>query len=209
MQEFWDISPYQQLHVDNSPPSGDGWNLTLKKQSHTTFLLTQSQRDLENFPSDATRESIMSWANEEAGVGRYVGRCRVIDLSNVDHVILPKHLAGHLFGKVTRVLLKTKRPDGKGYAVLSPDAIRLLAACGVTLIGVDAESLDAPGSMTKESYVTATKLSLSLMFHMELNAVAPGEYELISLPTEMHVKEKVPEKASEKKAKPLSTTRAA
>lgn len=181
MQIFWDISP-----ISTAPPATmadfDGHG-SQRRAISATYLLTQSGLNLGGeFASDATRESMMRWASEEDGAPKYVGRARVIDVRGAMHIIRPQHLAPHLFGKVTRVFIKTRLDYNPTSPVFSADAIRLLANCGVKLIGIDAPSLDAPASMTQEAFKTAQQLGICVMTNMSLDDVAEGEYELLALP---------------------------
>lgn len=172
MQVFWDISP-----TIFNPALGIPMPKEEKRaQSQASFLLTQNkngQDPLSNIPSDPTREAIMSWASEEKGVGRYVGLCRVIDLCGGDQWIRPQDLKAHLFGKVTRILIRTKNFEGRK-RLLTPEAIELMASCGVKLIGIDAEGLDAPDCPIMRGYKTAAKFGISVLVNLNLETVIAG-----------------------------------
>lgn len=179
MQIFWDISP-----TPSAATHGTAGSDSDARRLHATLLLTQSLDHGEGasgFPSAATRESIMAWAAEENGMGRYIGRCRVVDLRHAGHIIQPKHLSGHLFGKMPHVLIRTQG-GLTNHAVLSVEAIKLLSSCGVKLLGIDTPSLDAPNSMTQQSYKAAAQAGMSLLLNLALKEVTNGDYEMLALP---------------------------
>ncbi len=182
MQMFWDISPTSAIQNSKQSPS-ESVNATARRLLHATYLLTQAI-DEDSFPSASTRESVLRWASEEKNTGRYIGRCRVIDLRAVTQVIRPQHLAPNLFGKVHRVVIKTRSELHEGQPILTADSIKLLASCGVKLIGIDTSSLDAPNSATREAYKTALQLGISIMLNLSLDEIAAGDYELIALPAD-------------------------
>lgn len=188
MQIFWDISPALPIMNESlSATETTGEAAYRRTLLQGTILLTQSRDNanyLNGFQSDATRESIMEWASEENGNGgRYIGRCRVIDVRGTMRIIRPEHLAGYLFGKVTRVLIRT-HSDIKGHTVLSAEAIKLLASCGVKLLGIDTSSVDAPTSPSKESYKAILQYGIALLPNLNLKDVTGGDYEMLALPIE-------------------------
>lgn len=178
---FWDISPTNS--IPTSKDTTESVNNTARRLMHATYLLTQAI-DEGPFPSASTRESILRWASEENASGRYIGRCRVLDMRAIPHVIRPQHLAPNLFGKVSRVVIKTRSELHDSQPVLTADSVKLLASCGVKLIGVDIASLDAPNSATREAYKTALQLGISIMLNLALDDVSAGDYELIALPAD-------------------------
>ncbi len=177
MPMFWDISPYHS--PDTESLIGDRPNT--RRLMHATYMLTESLGG-DPFPSDATRESILRWASEEKTAGRYIGHCRVLDLRSVAHVIRPNHLAPDLFGKVSRILIRTRSELHQSQPVLTAESVKLLASCGIKLIGMDTPSLDAPNSANREAYKMALQLGISIMLNLNLDDVRGGDYELIALP---------------------------
>jgi hypothetical protein len=179
MQNFWDISP--KFSAQNPPPHWGVPDSCATTLPPATYLLTETVAT--DFPSAATREAILRWASEEHAAGRYIGQTRVIDLRHVPHTIRRDHLAPHLLGKVQRVLLKTQSELRGGPAIITADAVKLLAGCGVKLLGIDQEALDAPASQSREAFKTAQQSGLCVLLNLELTEVKAGEYDLLAVPT--------------------------
>lgn len=180
---------------------------SLLTETQANFILTRAGAEmaLDRFASDKTRDEIMSWASEEKGIGCYVGRCRVLDLREGDYLIRPHDLAPHLFGKVTHVLIRTQGASKRG-RVLTPEAIELMASCGVKLLGMDLPMLDAPGCSSKRCYKTAQKYGIAVMLDLNLDTVSSGDYHLMALPNKSK-SESADLKAKQERSS--STTRAA
>ena len=179
MQSFWDISPRfsgQSPHPVWAESTSCGTALPA-----ATYLLTDTVPT--DFPSAATRESILRWASEQNAAGRYIGQTRVIDLRHVPHTIRKEHLANHLFGNISRVLLRTQSELRGGPAIITADAVKLLASCGVKLLGIDQDALDAPNSMAREAFKTAQQAGLCVLLNLELSEVKPGDYDMLAVPT--------------------------
>jgi arylformamidase len=112
------------------------------------------------------------------------GQARVLDCSDVESVIGPGRLAGHLVGTRT-LLLKTwfseREAFEPGYPALSLDAARLIADAGITCVGIDApsiEAFDGDGSVHRMLLGHGTVI-LELL---DLSAVPEGEYGMVALP---------------------------
>lgn len=89
-----------------------------------------------------------------------------------------------------RILIRTydrnpvDRWDGD-FAAIAPDAIDLLAARGVVLIGVDTPSLDPEPSKTLDAHRAVRRHGLSILEGLVLDDVEAGDYELIALPLKL------------------------
>src|SRR5260370_1157689 len=70
----------------------------------------------------------------------------------------------------------------RALAAIAPAPIDALAARGVFLIGVDTPSLDPPDSKTMDAHKAVRRHGFSILEGLVLDAVAPGDYELIALP---------------------------
>lgn len=117
----------------------------------------------------------------------YLGPCRVIHCIGAAPVVLPRHLHGRLDGTPPRVLLRTyqrapvERWDS-AFCAIAPEAIDLLAAHGVRLIGLDTPSLDPEASKTLDAHHRVRDLRMAILEGLVLDAVEEGDYELIALP---------------------------
>jgi arylformamidase len=117
----------------------------------------------------------------------YLGRCRVIHCIGASPAVLPEHVAGHLAGLPPRVLLRTyeRAPLGhwdSSFCAVAPQTIDLLAEHGVTLVGIDTPSLDPQESKTMDAHGRIRAHRMAILEGLVLDAVAPGDYELIALP---------------------------
>ena len=117
---------------------------------------------------------------------RYLGTCRVIHAIGAA-LIEPEQVAPHLTSAVTRLLVRTyerapaERWDAD-FPAVAPATIDLLASRGVVLIGVDTPSLDPQESKIMAAHKAVRRHGLSILEGLVLDAVAPGDYELIALP---------------------------
>jgi len=71
---------------------------------------------------------------------------------------------------------------GPRFRRIDPAAIDAVAARGVVLIGVDTPSLDPQNSKTMEAHHAVRRHRLSILEGLVLDAVEPGDYELVALP---------------------------
>lgn len=127
----------------------------------------------------------------EVDLDPYLGPCRVIHCIGAAPLVRPEQVAGALVGAPAgvppRVLLRTYRsaplsqwdPD---FCAVAPETIALLAEHGVRLIGIDTPSLDPQQSKTMDAHRMVRKHRMAILEGLVLDAVAPGDYELIALP---------------------------
>ena len=82
----------------------------------------------------------------EVSLEPYLGRCRVIHAIGSGPLVRPEHLAHALADLPPRVLVRTceRAPTAwsEDFAAYAPETIELLAARGVTLVGIDSQSVD-------------------------------------------------------------------
>lgn len=117
----------------------------------------------------------------------YLGPARVIDARALGRVIGSDALSPLVAGAPPRVLLRTYarfptecwQPD---WATLAPDAIEMLADRGTRLIGIDGPSLDPQDSKTMDAHRAVLAADMRVLEGLVLDAVPPGDYELIALP---------------------------
>jgi arylformamidase len=117
----------------------------------------------------------------------YVGACRVVHCIGVRPVVLPEHIAAFLDDTPPRVLLRTyaRAPlDAwdSAFCAVAPQTIDLLASKGVKLIGIDTPSLDPQDSKTMDAHLRIRAHRMAILEGLVLDAIAPGDYELIALP---------------------------
>ena len=120
----------------------------------------------------------------------YVGPCRVIDLHDAAGDVTPGQLALHLSGVPPRVLIRTYRQapqsawDG-AFRAITAATIDLLASRGVVLIGTDTPSLDPQEYKSMDAHLAVLRHRMAILEGLVLDAVAPGDYELIALPLKL------------------------
>lgn len=119
----------------------------------------------------------------------YLGPCRVIDCAGVKR-IEPHHVAQALHNSPPRVLLRTYAKASHdrwdpGFASIAPETISLLARHEVVLVGVDTPSLDPQESKTMDAHHAVRAARMAILEGIVLDAVAPGDYELIALPLKL------------------------
>lgn len=113
----------------------------------------------------------------------YVGECEVIDGRGKETLgpeLLPKNLP-------PRVLVRTDAwPDGSSFPATVPtltrDAVEVLRAQGVFLVGVDVPSVDAIDSKGLPIHHDLARAGIHILESLDLSRVEPGNYTLIALP---------------------------
>jgi len=123
----------------------------------------------------------------------YLGPCRVIDLAASDvregGRVEARHVTAALQGVPPRVLFKTYAAGppawDDGFAAIAADAIDLLAAHGVRLVGIDTPSIDPQHSKTMDSHHAVRRNGMAILEGIVLDEVAAGDYELIALPLKL------------------------
>ena len=65
---------------------------------------------------------------------------------------------------------------------MAPETVDLLAKSGVRLIGIDTPSLDPQESKTMDAHQRIRAHRMAILEGLVLDAIAPGDYELIALP---------------------------
>lgn len=129
----------------------------------------------------------------------FLGRCRVVDLSQSEtpDPVSPDEFP--LRNLPTRVLVKTRKERIKTwtteYRAISPALMRRLIDAGVVLIGVDTPSVDPADSTVLPSHHIALAHHRVLIENLDLSAVPAGDYELIALPLRLSGVEASPVRA--------------
>lgn len=117
----------------------------------------------------------------------YLGACRVIHCIGAAPLVRPEHIEHALDDLPPRVLLRTyaQAPIDRwdsAFCAVAPETIDLLAARGVRLIGIDTPSLDPQESKTMAAHHRIRAHRMAILEGVVLDAVAPGDFELIALP---------------------------
>jgi arylformamidase len=116
----------------------------------------------------------------------YVGPCRVIHAMDPGPLVRPEHLAHAAAGLPPRVLVRTcvTAPTtwSSTFTAFAPETIAWLAAHGVRLVGIDAQSVDPADSKTLDSHQQLLAHDMRVLENLVLDAVPAGDYELIALP---------------------------
>jgi arylformamidase len=187
---LWDISPPLRLGIPVWP--GD-----------TAFAAERSWQLDDACPVNVSRVTLSTHAGAHAdaplhydasgaSVGgldleRYLGPCRVVHAIGVRPLIRAGDVLDGIPAGTTRLLIRTYRqapqerwdPD---FAAIDPALIDALGSRGIVLVGVDTPSLDPQDSKTMDAHHAVRRHGLSILEGLVLDAVAPGEYELIALP---------------------------
>lgn len=124
------------------------------------------------------------------GLAPYLGACRVIHCIGAAPLVTPAHVAAQLDGTPPRVLLRTyeRAPVDAwddAFCAVAPETLDLLAQSGVMLIGIDTPSLDPQTSKTMDAHGRVRAHGMAILEGLVLDAIEPGDYELIALPLKL------------------------
>lgn len=121
----------------------------------------------------------------EVDLAPYLGPCRVIHALNVP-LVCPGHVSPFLHNLPPRVLLRTcvqaDRVWREDFPAIAPETLALLADHGARLVGIDTQSVDPASSKTLDAHQVLRARDLRVLENLVLDAVEPGDYELIALP---------------------------
>lgn len=123
-------------------------------------------------------------------IERYIGRCRLIDVTMAGALITPDDCAAWLQDKVERVLFRTyaKAPQNswdENFKAIAPETIHLIARHGGLLVGTDTPSLDPQTSKTMAAHHAVFTHNMSILEGLVLDDIPPGDYELVALPLKL------------------------
>jgi arylformamidase len=126
-------------------------------------------------------------AIEAVDLDPYLGRCQLVDARACGALIGPDFIEAAIEPGIERVLFRTyeRFPHDRwveAFTAVHPEAIERLAARGVRLIGLDAPSLDPQTSKTMDAHLAVRRAGMRVLEGLVLDAVPPGQYELIALP---------------------------
>jgi arylformamidase len=133
-----------------------------------------------------------------------IGPARVIDIADGVQAINAAELNRHRWRGTPRVLFRTRSSlrgwmksatFHRDFAYIAPDAAQQLADAGVQLVGIDyisAEQFGAPAPMTHRILLGK---GIPIVEGLALEAISPGDYDLIVLPMKVGGHEGAPARA--------------
>jgi arylformamidase len=134
---------------------------------------------------------------DESGAGvaaipaaHFVGPVRVVEIA-AGRSIGAADLQRLGIHEVQRLLFKTRSGGligheyDPGFVYLAEDGAEYLARLGLLLVGTDAPSVDAFDSKTLPSHGILSRHHVAILEGAVLDAVPPGDYELICLPLKL------------------------
>ena len=119
----------------------------------------------------------------------FLGRCRVIHAIGKGLLITASHLDHAIADLPPRVLVRTSTTAPtewtSRFSAFAPETIAWLASLGVTLVGIDAPSVDPAESKTLDSHQQLLAHDMRVLENLVLDDVDAGDYELIALPLKL------------------------
>ncbi|MBX3621180.1 MAG: arylformamidase [Rhizobacter sp.] len=142
----------------------------------------------------AHADAPLHYANDAPPIGEvdlapYLGPCRVIHAIGPARLIHVADLAHAARDLPPRVLVRTteRAPTewSDAFSAFAPETLTWLASLGVRLVGIDSQSVDPADSKTLDSHQELLRHHLRVLENLVLDAVPPGDYELIALPLKL------------------------
>jgi arylformamidase len=135
----------------------------------------------------------------EVDLAPYLGVCRVIHAIDCGPLVRPEHLEHATHELPPRVLVRTCRAAptewSAEFSAFAPETITWLAGLGVTLVGIDSQSVDPSTSKTLDSHHLLLSHDLRVLENLVLDDVPAGDYELIALPLKLTMADASPVRA--------------
>ena len=142
----------------------------------------------------AHADAPLHYGRDAAAIGEvdldpFLGHCRVIHAIGKGPLIARAHLEHAAANLPPRVLVRTceKAPTvwSGDFSAFAPETIAWLASLGVTLVGIDSQSVDPADSKTLDSHLQLLAHDMRVLENLVLDEVAAGDYELIALPLKL------------------------
>jgi arylformamidase len=192
MPRLWDISPPLAAATPAFP--GDTtyqqrWTMSIGPDCPVNVSAITLSPHL-----GAHADAPLHYGRDAAAIGAvdlepFLGRCRVIHAIDKGPLVTRAHLEHAIAGVPPRVLVRTCRTAPKtwsaAFAAFAPDTIAWLASLGVTLVGIDSQSVDPADSKTLDSHQQLLAHNLRVLENLVLDEVDAGDYELIALPLKL------------------------
>lgn len=122
---------------------------------------------------------------EQLSLNRFVGECKVFDLTHIEEKIFKKDIMHLDIQKDDRIIFKTKNSYDDTYNLnfvyIEEDAAEFLVNCHIQTIGIDAMSVerDKPGHPTHKILLGN---GIGVLEDLQLKEVEEGKYFLVALP---------------------------
>lgn len=122
---------------------------------------------------------------EQLLLQRFIGECKVFDLTHVEEKIYKKDIEHLNIQKDDRIIFKTKNAFDTKYnpkfVYIEEDAAQYLVDIGIQTIGIDAMSIerDKKGHPTHKIILGA---EIGVLEDLQLKDVTAGTYQLVALP---------------------------
>jgi arylformamidase len=128
-------------------------------------------------------------ASADTDLEPYIGPCRLVDARGQGAAI-SRSFVEALGPLPARVLFRTYEcfPLDRwlsDFTAFDAGAVRLLAARGVRLVGLDSPSLDPEESKTMDAHRAVLAADMRILEGLVLDDVPPGDYELVALPLKL------------------------
>ncbi len=203
MKKLWDISPAVHAaspHFPGDTPYRQQWAARIAPGCPVNVsAITLSPH------VGAHADAPLHYDPQGAAIGAvdldpYLGPCRVVHALGAGPLVMPEQVQHALPGLPPRVLVRTcaRFPHDAfdpQLTALHPDTVRLLAAHGVRLVGIDSASVDAADSKRLDSHQVLRELGLRVLENLCLDEVPEGDYELIALPLKLTTADASPVRA--------------
>jgi arylformamidase len=192
MPRLWDISP--PLHASTPAFPGDTayqqrWTLEIGPGCPVNVSAITLSPHL-----GSHADAPLHYGQDAPPIGAvdlepFLGRCRVIHAIDKGALITKAHLEHAAAGLPPRVLVRTchqaPRAWSPAFSAFAPETIAWLASLGVTLVGIDSQSVDPADSKTLDSHRQLLAHDLRVLENLVLDDVPAGDYELIALPLKL------------------------
>ena len=171
--------PPASVKNESSMANGDAANVT----SLCFGAHTGTHVDAPNHFIEGTRRV------EDLEIEKLIGACRVVEIADDVTAIGPDHVPN--ISGVQRLIFKTRNSafwntpeDGfrTDFTYITPEAARVLAVSGLSLIGIDYLSVEKFGSEDFATHKILLEKEIVLLEGVDLRDVEAGDYELICLP---------------------------
>ena len=202
MKKLWDISP--PISPNSALFPGD----TAYSQQWTATLSPTCPVNLSAITMSphigAHADAPLHYGASAPTIGQvdllpYLGPCRVIHAIGCGALVEPRHLEHALKDMPPRVLVRTcdvaPTQWSPEFSAFAPETIDLLAGLGVTLVGIDSQSVDPADSKLLPSHHQLLKHGLRVLENLVLDDVPAGDYELIALPLKLMTADASPVRA--------------
>ncbi|HZX26538.1 MAG TPA: arylformamidase [Telluria sp.] len=189
---LWDISPTISAGIPVWPGDTpfaasptweikDGCPVHVSRMTMTTHLGAHTDAPSHYDPAGP--------AIDQVDLHRYIGPCRVVHCIGTARVEAAD-LTGKLSDTPPRLIVRTYASAPRAawdphFPAIAPEAIDLLAAHGVVLIGTDAASLDPQDSKTMDAHHAVRRHGMAILEGVVLDEVPEGDYELVALPLKL------------------------